>query len=95
MKVHINGQMSICERCGAQIFRKCVGDGETDGGYTRWNKFEPYPEGWANLPIYPFAENRQDGYLLLCPTCTREYTRLMTKYMAGYERRGGYENDAN
>ena len=26
----VNGQLSTCERCGAQVFRKCTGEGEMD-----------------------------------------------------------------
>ena len=91
MKTHINGQLCTCERCGAQIFRECTGEGETDGGFTRWNKFEPFPEGWMNLPVRTRAENLQDRFLLLCPTCTGEYGKLMDKYMEGYERKEGEE----
>lgn len=53
------GLLKICDRCGETVFLKTIGDGEADGGYTRWNKFETPPEGW--------------GYSLkvgtLCPKC--------------------------
>lgn len=42
----VNGELTTRDRCGKQLFRKCIGEGEADGGYTRWNKFEPYPDGW-------------------------------------------------
>lgn len=56
-----SGQLRKCDRCGASVFLKCVGEGVTDGGYTRWNKFED-AEGWSNeLDIGD-----------LCPGCTTE-----------------------
>ena len=82
----INGRLSTCERCGAQVFSKCVGEGETDGGYTRWNKFEPYPEGWASVEIFPLTKPGEGHrYLLLCPECTGEHAGLMEKFMEGHE----------
>lgn len=55
----VNGQLLICDRCRRVVFLKCTGEGETDGGYTRWNNFEPAPEGW---------ELHHDVGLL-CPEC--------------------------
>lgn len=60
----VNGQMRTCDRCGKQVFSKTIGDGERDGGYTRWNKFE-VPEGWS--------VDRGD----LCPECTQKLKELM------------------
>ena len=36
----VNGRLATCDICGESVFLKCVGEGETVGGYTRWNKFE-------------------------------------------------------
>ena len=36
--------MIVCDRCGAEVFLKCIGKGETDGGHTIWNEFEKIPE---------------------------------------------------
>ncbi len=41
-----NGQLRTCDRCGKTVFVKTIGDGERDGGYTRWNKFENV-KGWT------------------------------------------------
>lgn len=78
----INGQLTICERCGAQIFRKCTGEGETDGGFTRWNTFEPFPEGWdiVSVPrgLAPF------NHVRVCPTCYEVWRKaLVSSFIAG------------
>lgn len=64
----INGQLVICDRCKAEVFRKCTGEGERDGGYTRWSIFEDLPNGWGN----------HNGDL--CPDCYREWNRLETEF---------------
>ena len=66
----IKGKITICDRCGEQVFSKCIGEGETDGGFTRWNKFEPLPEGWE----YHLMVG------LLCPKCNAEYKSLVEKF---------------
>lgn len=45
---------------------------ERDGGFTRWNKFEEAPEGWAW---------RYDISSLLCPRCSEEYKNLLKWFM--------------
>lgn len=67
-----NGRLYTCDRCGAQAFVRCTGEGEADGGYTRWNKFEPL-DGWS---INPDFKN-------LCPTCTAQWNKLIEKFMTG------------
>ena len=71
----VNGQLTTCERCGAQVFRKCVGEGEADGGYTRWNNFEPYPEGW-NLVSVPKGLSRHDC-VRVCPACHKVWNQAV------------------
>lgn len=66
----INGKLIICDRCGTTAFCKCAGEGERDGGYTRWNKFEPAPEGWD--------WHSETGRL--CPCCNLEYTKLIEHF---------------
>lgn len=58
----VNGQLRICDRCGSEIFLKCTGEGNTDGGYTRWNEFEK-AVGWNYLSTIGD----------LCPKCWDEY----------------------
>lgn len=60
-----NGKLTTCDVCGATVFSECTGEGETDGGFTRWNKFEPKPGGWS-----------RDAVLgNLCPKCTDSFKR--------------------
>lgn len=65
----VKGNMRTCDRCGEWIFLKCIGEGSADGGYTRWNEFEPAP-GWDYL------SNIGD----LCPSCMDEHARLMDAF---------------
>lgn len=63
------GQLRTCDRCGASVFLKCTGEGEADGGYTRWNKFED-AEGWSvEMAIGD-----------LCPSCTAELEAMMGEF---------------
>lgn len=66
----VNGKITICDRCGAQTFSACTGEGERDGGFTRWNTFEPLPNGWEN----------QHGVGMLCPRCNSEYKSLIEAF---------------
>lgn len=69
----VNGKIVTCDRCGAEIFLRTTGEGEADGGYTRWNKFEPYPEGWELVAIPKKTKaghaNAYNSYLRVCPVC--------------------------
>ena len=66
----INGKLTICDRCGEQVFSKCNGEGEMDGGFTRWNKFEKLPDGWES--------HYETG--MLCPKCNEEYKVIIEKF---------------
>lgn len=66
----VNGRLVTCDRCGNHVFTECVGEGERDGGFTRWNKFEPVPKGWS-------SRNGKD----LCPECFREWNKIETEFM--------------
>ena len=65
------GKMITCDRCGNSVFLECIGEGETDGGYTRWNNFEAAPESWA----YHLDVGR------LCPKCNAEYENMIKQFM--------------
>ena len=65
------GKLVTCDRCGKNVFLKCIGEGETDGGYTKWNKFEEAPNGWKCY--------YNTG--LLCPECHEEYVDIVEKFM--------------
>jgi hypothetical protein len=68
---HVNGRLTTCDRCGAMVFSKSTGEGETDGGYTRWNKFEQLPAGWKNT--YDAG--------MLCPDCSAKYREMIKKFL--------------
>lgn len=67
----VNGRKYICDRCLVEKFCKCTGEGATDGGFTRWNNFEPLPEGWES--------HRETG--LLCPECNSVYRRMIDTFI--------------
>lgn len=67
----VKGKLVTCDRCGATVFLETTGDKEMDGGFTRWNTFEPYPEGW---------EWAHDLDKRLCPECNKEYRELIRKF---------------
>lgn len=65
----VNGKLITCDRCKNTIFCKCTGEGERDGGYTRWNKFEEAPDWSCQYEIGN-----------LCPACTQEYNNMITDF---------------
>lgn len=67
----VNGKLCTCDRCGKTVFLRTTGDGEADGGWTRWNKFESYPDGWE----YIHEVGR------VCPACSKEYRELLSRFM--------------
>lgn len=66
----VHGTMETCRRCGRTIFLKHIGTGETDGGWTKWDKFEPLPDDWAN--IYNVG--------VLCPECAVMFRNAMIDF---------------
>lgn len=76
-----NGKLIKCDICGDCVFLKTIGDGETDGGYTRWNKFENAPKGWS----YDIKINGK--YVDSCPKCTARYNELYGRLIS--ELKGG------
>ena len=68
-----NGRLVICDRCGDTTFCECSGEGEADGGYTRWNTFNPTPEGWGICSEIKDIFN-------LCPKCNAEYTKILNNF---------------
>lgn len=64
------GLLQWCDRCGTTCFRKYVGKGEADGGYTTWDKFEDAPEGW----------DYHSEVGTLCPKCNDEYQNLIKNF---------------
>ena len=64
-----NGQLRTCDRCGAQAFFKCTDEGETDGGWTRWDIIEP-AVGWK------MVETVGD----ICPECYKEFKNMLESF---------------
>lgn len=78
----MNGQIVTCDRCGAQVFRKCTGEGEADGGWTRWNNFEALPDGWDLVAVpksigWVGNGNAYHGYLQVCPACHELWDKVV------------------
>ena len=78
----INGQITICDRCGAQTVRKCTAEGEADGGWTRWNNFEALPDGWDLVAVpkcigWVGNGNAYHGYLQVCPSCHELWDKVV------------------
>lgn len=78
------GKLVTCDRCAANVFLKRTGEKETDGGYTRWNIFEPSPEGWEY----------HTGIGLLCPVCNGKYKALVNSFMTTEGRDDGRSRTA-
>lgn len=75
----VNGRLITCDRCGATAFAKTTGDGEADGGFTRWNKFEEL-DGWGCKCI-SLKENMIGDTYDLCPNCMSEYINIQREYL--------------
>lgn len=63
------GLLKTCDRCGEQIFLRCTGEGSRDGGFTRWNEFEP-ATGWNYIADVGSV----------CPKCWSEYQNMLERY---------------
>lgn len=70
-----NGQQRTCDRCGGTGFFKTIGEGETDGGYTRWNKFEE-ATGWTTE--YEVGD--------LCPSCSKLYKNMKEVFLKDFKK---------
>ena len=63
------GLLIKCDRCEKTGFFRTTGDREADGGYTRWNTFEP-ADGWTYEP--DIGE--------LCPDCSQEFEDIKIEF---------------
>lgn len=70
------GKFIKCDRCNRTIFLKYLGQGETDGGYTTWDKFEDPPKEWACGSIVI-----GEPYVDLCPRCSAKHRDLVRRFM--------------
>lgn len=73
----VNGRLVSCDRCGEQVFLKCTGEGEADGGFTRWNNFESMPEGWGKVYVPSCADDDYIECMTTCPKCTAFWKSLL------------------
>lgn len=67
------GKIIICDRCGKEARLKKLEEKAMDGGFTRYDIFEPSPDGWEKV---------HDGYLL-CPVCSNAYKSMIKGFMKG------------
>ena len=72
------GKKITCDRCGKSIFLKCIGEGERDGGFTRWNKFEQRPEGWEKYEVPSLdTSSTHSEYMQVCPECSALWREVL------------------
>ena len=65
------GMKVTCDNCGRDIFLHRVEDVVMDGGYSRSEKYEDMPDGWASCYIL-------HKYIILCPDCYKKLKWLIT-----------------
>ena len=65
------GMIVSCDRCGKEIRLKFLEEGETDGGFTRFNVFEKIPNDWG----YHTNVGR------LCPNCEAAYKNMVDMFI--------------
>ena len=84
-----NGKMRICDRCGVQHFSPTTGEGEADGGFTRWNNFEEAPPLWGlyDVGFTTTADGRKNNTKIaeLCTSCAREWQSVLERFMQNVE----------
>lgn len=65
------GKIVSCDKCGREIRRELIDQTETDGGFTRIDRYVELPKTWK----YRY----EIGYL--CPDCNAEYESVIKKFM--------------
>lgn len=65
------GKLISCSRCGTAAFLAYEGTEALDGGYTKYDKFEPVPKNWISTS--------QFGYL--CPSCAKLFQDKLTTFL--------------
>ena len=66
--------MLTCDMCGATVFLKYLGDGETDGGFTKWRKYED-AEGWRSFHFGKVSLAN------VCPKCSERINEELAKLL--------------
>lgn len=98
----INGQMVICDRCGAEIFRRWIGEKTYDGGWTHVDSYEQLPDGWGLVAVPNTVKEATTGnvynkYLEVCPDCQKVWQRSINEgFLKGSKlsEKGGEEDGA-
>lgn len=67
------GKILRCDRCGKEKFLRYIKQGDLDGGYTKYDVYEDYPETWLN--------ETQMGDL--CDECAFKFRSWVTEFMNG------------
>jgi len=65
----IEGKLVTCDVCGKSVFLPYVGDGESDGGFTRWRRYEKLPKGWNDV--------RASVATTTCPDCSERINKAL------------------
>lgn len=76
MPTGVKGMLIECTRCGKTHFLERLEDGVTDGGYTKYEKYQPEPKDWL--------WSSEFGYL--CSECAPEFRTLITTFFKGSTR---------
>lgn len=59
------GKLLTCDLCGMDTFLKYLGDGESDGGFTKWRRYQK-ADGWGNVHVGKIS------YSTICPFCKKK-----------------------
>lgn len=81
-----NGKLVTCDRCGKSTLLKHIGVGSADGGYTHWDEFEKYPQGWEHENVKIFVGSKTYVYIDLCPDCSGRFYGLCRELYADFAR---------
>ena len=76
------GELTVCERCGEQLFVEKEGEIIQDGGFSITSKLKERPKGWE-LVTGPGGK----GYLDVCPKCYERYLILLGGFWGNKERK--------
>lgn len=71
------GKLLTCDLCGATVFLKYVGDGEADGGFTKWRRYEDRPDGWQTWHVTDVIHST------LCPSCNERMQEALLACVSG------------
>ena len=73
------GKILTCDLCEKEVFLEYIGEGEADGGFTRWLKFESKPDSWRYVSHDELSKEKIK-HDLLCDTCYLKYVEHINKF---------------